>query len=92
VMDGMDKFIESGTQSPMLVAFQLSRILSESHAFEKGDTQEEQWIDGERHDVLRRIDCHEQSPLDTFDYVTYNGRRIFAAFTSRLTLRRGELP
>jgi hypothetical protein len=55
-LDGIDEFIERGTQSPMLVAFQLSRILSESHAFDMGDTQGVQWIDGERHDVLRRID------------------------------------
>lgn len=114
-MDGMDAFIESGTQSPMLVASQLSRILSESHAFDNGDTREVQWIDAERHDVLRRIDRQGMFPVqlaplpeldssdsffvqaadfaagiareiwsrnslphlvDTFDYVTYNGRRI----------------
>jgi hypothetical protein len=113
--DRMDEFIESGIQSPMLVAFQLSRILSESHAFDKGDTREVEWIDGERHDVLMRVDRHgmfraQPAPLaeldsrssffvqaadfaagiareiwsrnslphlvDTFDYVTYNGRRI----------------
>jgi hypothetical protein len=114
-LDGMEELIDRGTQSPMLVGFQLSRILSESHAFDKGDTQEVQWIDGERHDVLRRIDRHGMFPVqpaplpeldsrssflvqaadfaagiareiwsrnslphlvDTFDYVTYNGRRI----------------
>ena len=114
-LDGIDEFIERGAQSPMLVAFQLSRILSESHAFDMGDTQEVQWIDGERHDVLRRIDRRGMFPVqpaplpeldsrssflvqaadfaagiareiwsrnslphlvDTFDYVTYNGRRI----------------
>jgi hypothetical protein len=114
-VDGMDELIESGTQSPMSVTFQLFRMLSASHAFDKGDTQEVQWIDGERHDILRRIDRHgmflvQPAPLpeldstssfliqaadfaagiareiwsrnslphlaDTFDYVTYNGRRI----------------
>lgn len=114
-LDGMDELIERGTQSPMLVAFQLSRTLSESHAFDKGDTREVEWIDGERRDVLRRIDRHgifpvQPAPLpeldsrrsflvqaadfaagiaremwsrnslphlvDTFDYVTYNGRRV----------------
>ncbi len=114
-IDVMDEFVERGTQSPMLVALQLSRILSESHAFDNGDTQEVRWIDGERHDVLRRIDRDGMYPVqpaplleldsrnsflvqaadfaagiareiwsrnglphlvDTFDYVTYNGRRI----------------
>jgi hypothetical protein len=114
-LDGMDKLIERGTQSPMLVAFQLSRTLSEQHAFDKGDTREVEWIDGERREVLRRIDRHGMFPaqpaplpeldsrasflvqaadfaagiaremwsrnslphlVDTFDYVTYNGRRI----------------
>lgn len=114
-VDGMDEFIERGTQHPMLVVFQLFRILSESHTFDKGDTQEMQWIDGERHDVRRLIDPYGMVPpqaarlteldskdsflvqaadfaagiaretwsrnsilhlVDTFDYVTYNGRRI----------------
>jgi hypothetical protein len=114
-LDSMDEFIASGTHSPMLVTLQLSRILAGSHAFDKGDTQEVQWIDGERHDVLRRIDRRGMFPVqaaplseldstgsflvqaadfavgiareiwsrnslphlvDTFDYVTYNGRRI----------------
>lgn len=114
-LDSMDEFIARGAQSPMLVGFHLSRILSESHAFDKGDTQEVQWIDGERHDVLERIDRYGMFPVqpaplpeldskssfyvqaadfaagiarelwsrnslphlvDTFDYVTYNGRRI----------------
>jgi hypothetical protein len=57
-MDGMDEIIERGVQSPMLVSYQLSRILSASHAFDKGDTLEVQWIDGERRDVITRIDRH----------------------------------
>jgi hypothetical protein len=113
--DRMDKFIESGTQSPLSVAVELSTILSESHAFDKGDTREVKWIDGERHGVVRSIDRYEMVPyrpaelsevdsrgsflgqaadfavgiareiwsrhslphlVDTYDYVTYNGRRI----------------
>ena len=114
-MDGMDEVIEHGVRSPMLVAYQLSRILSACHAFDKGDARAVRWIDGERQDVMNRIDRHRMFPTrpgllpevdskesflvqaadfaagiareiwrrnslphltGTFDYVTYNGRRL----------------
>lgn len=45
---GMEEPIESGTESPTLVGFQVSKLLSDSHAFEAGDTRAVEWIDGER--------------------------------------------
>jgi hypothetical protein len=76
-LDGMEELIERGTQSPILVAFQLSKILSESHAFDKGDTQEVEWIDGERHDVLRRIDRHGMFPVQPAQLPELDSRSSF---------------
>ena len=98
-LDGIDQFIEKGTQSPMLVAFQLSRILSESHAFDKGDAQEVQWIDGERHDVLGRIDHHRMFPVQPAPLPEVDSRNSFlvqaadfAAGIAREIWSRNSLP
>jgi hypothetical protein len=60
--DSLDELIERGAQSPMLVSHQLCRLLSASHAFDKGDTQQVEWIDGERRDVIAWIDRHGLFP------------------------------
>jgi hypothetical protein len=57
-VDILDEIIEYGTQAPPFVAFQLSKTLSASHAFDTGDSKEVQWIDSERKDVMCRIDRH----------------------------------
>lgn len=120
-LDNLDDAIERGMQSPFVVSHSLSRILSASHAFDKGDTQEVSWIDGERRDVINRLDRRGLLPVQpavlpeldskesfflqaadfaagiareiwsrntlahlvgAFDYVTYNGRRIYEAATA----------
>ena len=53
--DKMDEIVESGSQSVMLVAAQLAKILSNPHAFDIGDHQELEWIDSERDDVISQV-------------------------------------
>lgn len=114
-MDILDRAIASRDASPLLFSASLCRLLAASHAFDKGNTQQVAWIDGQRRDLMNRIDQHglfdkepgplseldsQESPLiraadfaagiarevwyrnslphltGTFDYVTYNGKRL----------------
>ena len=61
-VDILDELIEHGTQASPFVSFQLSEVLSASHAFDKGDTKEIRWIDAQRKDVMSMIDRHRMFP------------------------------
>jgi hypothetical protein len=98
-MDNLEEIIECGVQSPLLVAFQLSRILSASHAFDRGITQEVQWIDGERRDVMARIDRHRIFPAQPGPLSELDSKESFlvqaadfAAGIAREVWRRNSLP
>ena len=54
---------ERGLPSPLLVGCRVSKILSTSHAFDKGDSPEVHWIDGERRDVRTRLDRQRMFPV-----------------------------
>jgi hypothetical protein len=94
-----DEIIERGVQPPRLAAFQLYEILSAPHAFDKGDNQELRWIDGERRDVMTRIDrCgifqfqpHELTEVDSNDSFLVQAAD-FAAGIARETWHRASLP
>ncbi len=57
-LDSMEDVIERGTRSSSPAWHQIFEILSTSHAFDKGDSKEVPWIDGERRDVMTRLDRH----------------------------------
>jgi hypothetical protein len=64
-----------------------------------GDTQEVQWIDGERHDVLRRIDRRGMFPVQLAPFPELDSRSSFlvqaadfAAGIAREIWSRSSLP
>lgn len=61
-VDILDEVIENNAQVSPFVSFQLSEVLSASHAFDKGDTKEIGWIDAQRKDVRFMIDRHGMFP------------------------------
>jgi hypothetical protein len=99
VLDCMDEFIERGAQSAIPAAFTLWRILSGSHAFDEGDAKEVQWIDGERNDVLRRVDRYGMFPMQPAALPELDSRSSFfvqaadfAAGIAREIWSRNSLP
>jgi hypothetical protein len=129
--DALDDMIESGrAPATPLLGICLSRLLSESHAFDSGDSAEVEWIKGERDGLLAEMDrwfpsmpeplieidsvdsVHMQAAdfaaaiareiwhrsgslprlVGSFDYATYNGRRISDTDTSSIQGRLLKLP
>lgn len=98
-VDAMDETIERGVQSPILVSYQLSKILSAPHAFDKGDTQEVQWIDRQRRDVMTRVDRYRMFPVRPHALLEVDSKESFfvqaadfAAGIAREIWHRNSLP
>ncbi|MEK7996063.1 MAG: hypothetical protein AAB403_19865, partial [Planctomycetota bacterium] len=98
-MDAMDETIERGVQLPILVSHRLSKILSAPHAFDKGNTREVQWIDGERRGLMTQIGRYRMVPAQPHSLLELDSKESFlvqaadfAAGIAREIWHRNNLP